>query len=238
MPRVVGLRSSVSVLLITLHSDNDDDDDDNDGGGDGGGGDDDDEYTNHILCFCSFYSYIPHFPSPPSPSFLISLYIVTTGSGLSRDTSSTTKDSDDSNVLPPPAVPLPQERGGGNIQNIYAHRSPHPPPSKHFDHPSNHGGGRTAGGSGNSVVSQSQALSTPRDTGRDDHRPGRSHTTPALNKSSTPPRSGTSGGGATDGWGCRVCGAANTSDLEYCESCAHMRGSMGRKGSDQPIHRR
>jgi hypothetical protein len=44
-------------------------------------GDDDDEYTNLRLCSasCSFYSYIPHFPSPsPSisflPSFLISLY--------------------------------------------------------------------------------------------------------------------------------------------------------------------
>ncbi len=30
---------------------------------------DDDEYTNMTSAFCSFYSYTPHFPSPP-PSFL------------------------------------------------------------------------------------------------------------------------------------------------------------------------
>jgi hypothetical protein len=36
---------------------------------------DDDEYTNMTSAFCSFYSYIHHFPSP-SPSCLISLYII------------------------------------------------------------------------------------------------------------------------------------------------------------------
>jgi hypothetical protein len=47
----------------------DDDDGDDDGGGD-------DEYTNLFLsASCSFYSYIPHFPSP-SASFIISLYII------------------------------------------------------------------------------------------------------------------------------------------------------------------
>ena len=31
---------------------------------DGDGDDDDDEYTNMTSVSCSFYSYIPHFPSP------------------------------------------------------------------------------------------------------------------------------------------------------------------------------
>ena len=41
------------------------------------GDDDDDEYTNlsFFSASCSFDSYTPHFPSP-SPSFLISLYII------------------------------------------------------------------------------------------------------------------------------------------------------------------
>ena len=59
------------LSAVTLYYDNDDDDD----GDDDGGGDDDDEHTNMASTLRSFYSYIPHFPSP-SPSFLISLYII------------------------------------------------------------------------------------------------------------------------------------------------------------------
>ena len=40
--------------MLSLYHYNDDDD--------GGGGDD--EYTNTFSASCSFYSYIPHFPSP------------------------------------------------------------------------------------------------------------------------------------------------------------------------------